>query len=80
MKKSEMVAAWEMAQGFADLEGEDLSIFDGYGLPGFEPVYTTVRAVAALIRWQALGMFGGWISAEVDGIMTVGKKKFIIIG
>lgn len=32
------------------LTGEDISLFDGYGLPGFARIHVTLRQVARVIR------------------------------
>lgn len=80
MTKNEMVRAYRVALSDKDLSTEDISIFEGYGLPSFEKVYTTINAVACLIRWQAVMMNGNVDSEELDAIATIGRKKFIIIG
>jgi hypothetical protein len=61
-----------------DLSGVDDSIFNGFGLPGFNPVSVTLRQVAKLIRWQAI-MFNGEFDAYMyNEIVSIGRKKFIV--
>ena len=58
-----------------DLSNVDDSILFGCGLPLFEPVYTTLEAVAKLIRWQAMQF-----NAEaLNEVTTIGRKKFMIL-
>lgn len=78
MTKRELKAIFEIAKSNEDLSKEDLSVFDGYGLPGYDPVYVTKRAVAALIRWQALLLNGEWDLEELSGIGRA-RRKFIIL-
>lgn len=61
---------------------QEATIFDGFGLKDFTPVYATIRQVAALIRWQC-GNFGG--SKLIDNanlleILYHGRKRFNIVG
>ena len=58
----------------------DTSIFDGFGLPGFCPVYVTLRQVAALMRWQALQFNGEWNAEALDEVIKVGRTRFLILG
>jgi hypothetical protein len=62
-----------------DLSNVDDSILYGCGLPEFKPVYTTLEAVAKLIRWQALQFNGQWDAQELDEVATIGRKKFMVL-
>jgi hypothetical protein len=48
-------------------------------LPDFQPVHTTIDAVAALIRWQALQFNGQWDATELDNMAWIAKRKFTLI-
>jgi len=53
MTKAEFQKAFALAKSDVDLiEHVDLSPFDGFGLPNFEPVVVTTAQVAGLLRWQ----------------------------
>jgi hypothetical protein len=58
---------------------EYLSVFDGFGLPEFKPIWCTVKQVARLIRWQCQFMNGTWDTVELNSIANFGRKKFKII-
>jgi hypothetical protein len=59
---------------------EDISHFDGFGLESFTTVTCTIRQVAALIRWQAVGIFGGVDAKALAEIETIGRHKFNVVG
>lgn len=80
MTKQEFKRAFEVAKSGDDLDHVDYSALDGCGLPDFQPVHTTIDAVARLIRWQARYMNGGWDSQELDNVAQIARKRFIIIG
>lgn len=68
---------------FIDDEGnhlEDITHFDGFGLESFKTVTCTIRQVAALIRWQAVGIFGGVDAAALAEIEKIGRHKFNVVG
>lgn len=52
----------------------------GFGLPDFEPVTTTLMAVAELIRWQAKFFYGGWDHDAIQAIWHFGRTRFTIAG
>jgi len=79
MTKPELDQAWRLAQSDADLSAENLDIFDGFGLPGFQPVYCTQRQVARLIRWQCQYMNGEWDMAALNEIARCGRRGFQIL-
>ena len=58
---------------------EDLSVFDGFGLPDFQPVVVTTAQVAALMRWQGLCLDGSWDMPAIQEVRTHGRRKFEII-
>ena len=81
MTKMEMAKALEIAKNpNINLLKEDISIFDGFGLHGFEPIHVTLNQIARIIRWQAQCMDGTWNAEEINAIATIGKKKFRVIG
>lgn len=79
MTKNEMKKAVELAKSDKELSA-DISMFNGYGLPSFEIIHTTIEAVANLIRWQAIQLNGNFDMEELDCIAKIGRKKFVIIG
>ena len=81
MNKAEMAQALKIAKNpDNDLTGEDISLFDGYGLPGFVRIHVTLRQVARVIRWQAQRMDGTWDGEEINMIAHHGRRRFVIIG
>lgn len=62
-----------------DLSTVDDTILFGCGLPRFEPVHTTLEAVAKLIRWQAMQFNGEWNSEALNEVTTIGRRKFMIL-
>ena len=80
MTKQQFSQAFDLAKTTSeDLSLEDIGIFDGFGLEGFNPVFVTIRQVARLIRWQAGQMNGGWDAHNLDEIGQLGRKRFQII-
>ena len=81
MTKDELSQAVAVATSEADLSNEvaNIDIFNGYGLPGFKPVYVTVRQVAALIRWQAVQFDGGVHAESLNELAYAGRQKFQIL-
>ena len=86
MTKSELSAALAIANDrtrrFIDDEGRhlvDTSIFDGFGLEGFQPVTCTLDQLAALIRWQCFCLNGSIDGDNLNEIATVGRKKFSVV-
>lgn len=68
-----------------DLSGEDISIFDGYGLPEFKPVVATLRQVARLMRWQAMYIAtkpgeSRWDAEELTSIRDLFRKRVTVAG
>lgn len=86
MNAAEYKAAFAIADDTSiDLSGEDISIFDGYGLPDFKPVVATLRQVARLMRWQALYMMtkpgaSRWDAEELTSIRNLFRKRVTVAG
>lgn len=79
MHKRQLEAAVAIARSAADLLGEDIDVFHGYGLHGFKPVTCTLRQVAALIRWQCVYLNGNLDGAALDELADLGKTRFIVL-
>jgi hypothetical protein len=80
MKATDIDSALAIARSDAALNIEDLSLFDGFALPGFRPVTCTVEALAMLIRWQCV-CFDGSIDGEaLQEIATLGRHRFTVLG
>ena len=80
MTKQEFTKAVELATTRRVEEPTDLSIFAGFGLPGFLPVYVTLDRVAALISWQAMQFNGEWDAVALNEVAHFARKRFQIIG
>lgn len=59
---------------------EDITIFDGYGLPSFKQVVCTIRQIAFLIRWQVAMLSGGYDADALNELASVGRRKFNVVG
>lgn len=80
MTKSEFSQAVKMVESGADLSKFDDSNLFGCGLPDFQPIYTTIGAVAKLVQYQARTFAGTWDAAALDEMAQIAKKKFLIVG
>jgi len=81
MTLNQFQEAFKIAKDFdRDLSNVDDSILYGCGLSSFKPVYTTLEAVAKLIRWQALQFNGQWDAQELDEVARLGRKNFLVLG
>ena len=80
MTKKELNQALNIAYSVETLTKVDISIFDGFGLPGFAPVNVTSLQVASLIRWQAIRLDGEIDAQNFNEIGTIGRKKFNVCG
>jgi inorganic pyrophosphatase/exopolyphosphatase len=78
MNTQEFKAAFAIAKSSQDLSHVDTSHLFGYALKDFQPTATTLEAVAAIMRWQALYFNGNWNQEELDEIRQIGRKRFII--
>jgi len=79
MTLKEFKQAFEIAKSDKDLCNVSLDHLFGFGLKTFNPTSTTLDAVAATMRWQALSMNGEWDMEELNAIRECGRKKFLII-
>ena len=82
MTKSQFSQALAVALSDADLSQVDDSRLYGCGLSDFvAPAYTTLDAVAKLIRYQCCGIFSGKLvdSVELDNLAHIARRKFQII-
>ena len=84
MNTNEFRQAFEIADSDDDLTGVDVSPFDGFGLPDFEPVVVSVRQVAALMRWQALYIYcrnseDRYDMEALNQIRRFGRKRFCVV-
>lgn len=80
MTKNELTKAFEIASSNEDLSLIDDSNLCGFGLKSFTPVHTTLKAVAKIIRWQALRLNGTWDAEALQEVCFFAKSKFLIIG
>ena len=78
MTTKQLKQATQLALSNAELT-DDISVFDGCGLPGFVPVFVTSRQLARFIRWQAVYFNGELDNAELANIATIGKRLFRVI-
>ena len=58
----------------------DLRLFDGFGLPSFEPVTCTMEGLASLVRWQCVCFDGSIDQEALNEIATVGRHRFRVVG
>lgn len=80
MTKDEFKAAFKIADSQEDLTNVDDSNLFGCGLPEYERTVTTLKAVAKLIRWQALRFNGAWNAEALGEVQKIAKTKFDIVG
>ena len=79
MKAQDLQAALTLARSDAALCIDDLTLFDGFGLPDFVPIVCTVEALAMLVRWQCI-CFDESIDAEaLQEIATIGRRRFTVL-
>ena len=79
MTTSDFRKAMEIAKSDEDLSNENLDIFHGYAFADFKQVFCSLRALARLIRWQCIKFDGSIDSEELDTLVRVGKRKFIVV-
>ena len=80
MNKNEFSLALAMAQDRnIDLSNVDDTHLDGCGLPTFDKVATSIKAVAKLIRWQAQYLNGSWDMDEINNLRNISRRKFEIV-
>ena len=81
MTLTQFQSAFAIAKDFdRDLSNVDDSILFGCGLLSFEPVHTTLDAVAKLIRYQALQFNGEWDAEALNEVAMLGRKNFLVLG
>jgi hypothetical protein len=79
MKTSDLDTALVVARSDRPLNVADLSIFDGYGLPGFKPITCTLEALAMLVRWQCICFDGSIDSEALAEIADLGRHRFMVL-
>lgn len=80
MKNSDFARALRLAQDLSqDLSQVDDSAIFGCGLPGFKPVFVTVKQVAKFIRWQSLCLNGNFDSEAIAECAQIARKVFVTI-
>jgi hypothetical protein len=79
MNKIEFSKAVKIAQSDVSLSDVDDRHHYGYGLEGFEPVATSIEAVAKTLRWNCSRFNGNWDWEETTEMFDY-KRKFIILG
>jgi len=80
MTTQEFKAAFAIAKQSHDMPPEDISMFDGFGLPDFQPVTVTLPQLASLIRWQAACFNGSWDATALEEIRSCGRRRFVVAG
>jgi hypothetical protein len=80
MTKDQFSQAFFLAKSDRHFAEDPTALFNGFGLPGFQPVTVTIEAVAALIRWQAFEIFGGIDHEALNEVAKAGRRKFLIAG
>jgi hypothetical protein len=81
MTLNQFQQAFAIAKDFnRDLTNVDDAMLYGFGLSSFKPVYTTLEAVAKIIRWQALQFNGEWNGEALNEVVELGRKNFLVLG
>lgn len=80
MTTKEFKQVVKMIESGVDLSQFDDSTLHGCALPGFEPVHTTLGAVAKLVQYQARTFAGTWDASELNELARIAKRKFLIVG
>lgn len=62
------------------LADQHIHQFDGFALRGFEPIYCTLKQLAALVRWQAVQLNGAVDAAALQEVAYHGRNKFVVVG
>lgn len=80
MKNAELKEATAVATDpNVALLDEDISIFNGYGLPYFSQIVCTSRQLAALIRWQCVRLDGTMDTDALTELNNIGRRKFTVV-
>jgi hypothetical protein len=80
MTKNEFSEAVKLAKSDASLSNICDLHLHGCGLPEFQPVHTSLEAVAKLVRYQCAMLNGGWDERECNDLAYIAKRKFLIVG
>lgn len=80
MTRDQLSEAVALARSGAALNLDDLSLFDGFGLPDFAPVVCTVEALAVLVRWQCIRFDGSIDLGALNEIADCGRRRFHVVG
>ena len=70
--------ATRIAHGGEDLDNVDMSVLDGYGLPGFGPVVAPLRSIARCIRWQTMCFNGSVDTVELQSCWFYFCKRVMV--
>lgn len=82
MTKEQFSEALKIARSPRSLEAVDDTHLYGCGLPDFRPVYTTLDAVAKMIRWQCCGLFSNDTivdAQELDNMARIARRMFLVV-
>ncbi len=80
MTRHELSEALTLARSGADLNLDEIGIFDGFALRDFAPVVCTIEALAVLVRWQCICFDGSIDHDALNEIATVGRRRFQVVG
>lgn len=80
MNKAQLDQCMEIVQDRSiSLSEVDMSVLDGLYLPNFKPVYTTLKVVAASIRWHCVYLNGQIASTELDEFIQFARHRIMIL-
>ena len=81
MNTLQMREATELARNSNDREltEVDTTILFGCALSNFKPVTTTIRVVAAMIRYQCIQLNGEFDTEELNSLANIFRRKVTII-
>ncbi len=80
MTRHELSEALTLARSGADLNLDEISIFDSFALRDFAPVVCTIEALAVLVRWQCICFDGSIDHDALNEIAIVGRRRFLVVG
>lgn len=75
MKKAEFQRAVEIAKSQEEITEDDSHLY-GCALPGFQPVFTSLKALAKLLRWQCLQLNGQWDEQALNEMWKIARYRF----
>ena len=79
MTKEQFSRAYNIAVSKTDLSGVNDEPLYGCGLAEFEPVTTTVEAVAKLLRWQIVCLNGSIDTVELNNMSRIARREFMVV-